>query len=214
MAKPNIREITRVCKWCGETFTFLSERGRARIFCGMKCNAASSMQTWKDKQDSRPKCKASGCDKPQKTSTQGYCAAHEARMRRTGEIALRPRPTRSKCTHGYMRVKRPDLPISDVHGWCYEHRAVLYDKIGDQGHCCHWCGISLTWGVTDVDHIDGIKDRNDPDNLVASCSGCNRSRGTLLPFLRRMTEDGYEQFLSLLPMMRASVPAPRSGSFD
>lgn len=70
-------------------------------------------------------------------------------------------------------------PLADG-GRLEEHRKVLYDKIGPGPHPCHWgCGKTLEWGGKSgiqADHLDGDRLNNDPDNLVASCGGCNVKR--------------------------------------
>lgn len=67
----------------------------------------------------------------------------------------------------------------------WEHRAVLFDRIGYGPHRCHWCGRCVRWvpgaggGGGDVlvaDHVDGDRRNNDPGNLVPSCQGCNAHR--------------------------------------
>lgn len=64
-----------------------------------------------------------------------------------------------------------------------EHRLVLFKKIGDGPHLCHWqCGKTLEWGAPKAtkifaDHIDGDVTNNHPQNLVPSCWLCNFRRG-------------------------------------
>lgn len=70
-------------------------------------------------------------------------------------------------------------PLASVVGQVLEHRKVLYDKIGNGVHPCHWCDKLLTWGgITGivVDHLDEVVLNNSPENLVASCVGCNTTR--------------------------------------
>jgi hypothetical protein len=72
-----------------------------------------------------------------------------------------------------------DHPLA-VGGRIYEHRKVLYDKIGPGPHLCHWrCGRLVNWGGTKglhTDHVDGVRTNNDPDNLVPACPSCNKLR--------------------------------------
>ena len=71
----------------------------------------------------------------------------------------------------------------------YEHRLVLFDKIGPWDHLCHWCNRLLQWSInTDsdsivVDHLDGNEWNNAPDNLVPSCRRCNVQRSIRPDFL-------------------------------
>lgn len=75
-------------------------------------------------------------------------------------------------------TKQHDHPLANGEGMVAEHRKVLFDKIGPGPHLCHWgCGRELDWGGCggiQADHLDGIKDNNDPKNLVPSCQSCNR----------------------------------------
>lgn len=69
----------------------------------------------------------------------------------------------------------------ELSGNAFEHRVVLWDKLGcqflDCEHSCHWCGKLLTWATIKADHIDGDGLNNDPENLVPSCNSCNICRG-------------------------------------
>jgi len=60
-------------------------------------------------------------------------------------------------------------------------RKVLYDKLGDGPHPCHWCGKALNWGdpyetKLYADHVNWDVEDNAPDNLVPACVGCNAAR--------------------------------------
>lgn len=84
---------------------------------------------------------------------------------------------------GYvMLLSQHSHPLADEDGKVYEHRKVLYDKIGPGPHECHWgCGKLLDWGGVEgvcVDHLDGDKENNSEKNLVPSCLPCNWSRHT------------------------------------
>lgn len=83
----------------------------------------------------------------------------------------------------YYLVNLPEHPLSHQHSVA-EHRFVLWEKLGcesvDCEHECHWgCGRVLTWGGREgiqADHLNGIKDDNNPENLVPSCLRCNMRR--------------------------------------
>lgn len=75
------------------------------------------------------------------------------------------------------------------YGKIYEHRLVLFDKIGPLDHECHWCGKWLCWSndcgsdSIVVDHLDSNEWNNDQDNLVPSCRRCNIQRSIRPDFL-------------------------------
>lgn len=56
---------------------------------------------------------------------------------------------------GYVMTLKPDHPEADKDGYVYEHRLVAEQKIGRQLE-----------RHERVHHINGIKDDNDPENLV------------------------------------------------
>ena len=69
--------------------------------------------------------------------------------------------------------------------YVYEHRLVLWNKIGPGEHRCHHgCGRVVAWkpgagarrGSLVVDHLDDNPHNNEPSNLVPSCNPCNQGR--------------------------------------
>lgn len=71
--------------------------------------------------------------------------------------------------------------------YALEHRLVAWEKYGSGPQRCVWCDCALHWAFRDpdpdcrpttvqVDHLDGDRFNNDPDNLVVSCSRCNTAR--------------------------------------
>lgn len=96
----------------------------------------------------------------------------------------------------------PDHPLSQEvskcgrYGKVYEHRLVLYNKIGDGKHQCNWCKKTLSWDGEEearivADHLDGNEWNNTPNNLVPSCWRCNFARATRPDFLTHC-EHGHE----------------------
>lgn len=102
-----------------------------------------------------------------------------------------------------------DHPLATAGNVVMQHRAVLLDKIGPGPHACYWnsrygCGkTQLEWGGQAgicVDHLDGDRLNNDPDNLVPCCIGCNTRRGSqslpdevVLTIQRRYAAGGVTQ---------------------
>lgn len=86
----------------------------------------------------------------------------------------------------YKFVWQPNHPLAHKRGIVREHRVILYEKIGDGIHKCHWCGKEIEWQtLTNIqsdslvpDHLDGNPQNNDPCNLVPSCNSCNSKRDT------------------------------------
>ena len=89
----------------------------------------------------------------------------------------------------------PDHPLADSTGQVWEHRKIVYDRIGDVVPPCELCGKPLTWQVAHIDHIDEDPSNNDPKNLRPLCSTCNTHRSMKLPLYlhkghRGITFDG------------------------
>jgi hypothetical protein len=75
----------------------------------------------------------------------------------------------------------PDHPLADKTGSVWEHRKVVYDRLGDTLPPCELCGKFLTWEIAHIDHIDVDTSNNDPANLRPLCSPCNTRRGVQMP---------------------------------
>ena len=104
-------------------------------------------------------------------------------------------------SEGYRLVRRPGHPLARRAGAVLEHRAVLFDAIGDGEHPCHWCHVPLTWKVTGrkriyVDHLDDNRLNNQRANLVPACLDCNARRGF-----------GRRQMVEFAPTVASAVEA-------
>lgn len=79
-----------------------------------------------------------------------------------------------------------DYPIASRGGRMPYHRFVLFETLGKPPYVtCQWCGYVLAWTtnlshasnlVVNADHLDGDTFNNSPNNLVPSCSWCNKNR--------------------------------------
>lgn len=110
---------------------------------------------------------------------------HYYRNRRHGcPLKVRAKVESSVRADGYVLLYRSH-PLASRAGVVYEHRAVLFDRIGSAPQKCHWCPKIVRWDRTHpvhddaliVDHLDDDKANNSPANLVPSCHVCNVRRG-------------------------------------
>lgn len=137
------------------------------------------------KKPGRPPCDLAGCDQP--LYARGLCVMHYNRLRKRGEVGgpgreRDPLGSGHVNEYGYRIIKAHGHPVATSQGKAYEHRVVLYEKLGQGPHPCHWCGKRMPWKggaavAINVDHLDGDRLNNSPDNLVASCLDCNTKRG-------------------------------------
>jgi len=74
-------------------------------------------------------------------------------------------------------VWRPGHPLANSGGRITRSRYVLYQKLGGRKNIvCEWCGCALTWETVCADHVNSDSQDDRPENLVASCRGCNANR--------------------------------------
>lgn len=125
-------------------------------------------------------CTVHDCGKPTRTLSASLCKKHYHRQYRTGTLELTAKRKDSyMSSHGYIILYAKDHPLTVSSSYVYEHRAVYYNKHGVGPFPCHWCSAVVGWHNLHIDHLDDDKANNSPDNLVASCPGCNTDRGRL-----------------------------------
>lgn len=136
-------------------------------------------------------CSREGCEKTAKST--GLCSMHCARFTRGGTFELRQ--TRKQLyvhSHGYLVEYDPCHPLANSIGEIYQHRRVYYDAHGDGPFLCKWCGIEVSWKTLNIDHLNDCKNDNELSNLAATCSPCNKARGTHKIVIRKTANRGLE----------------------
>lgn len=143
-------------------------------------------------------CQIVGCVKPSRT--RGWCNMHYTRWSRHGDplAIIRDGSSTSQASHGYIWARAAGHPLAMQNGGTYQHRLVLWDKIGPGSHPCAWCGDPVDWfGGTpatrlEVDHIDANRANNDPANLAPSCHHCNVNRNGIYKLKWTHCPNGHE----------------------
>jgi 5-methylcytosine-specific restriction endonuclease McrA len=125
-------------------------------------------------------CKVEDCERPARYKAACLCQKHYFRVWRYGT----PETTRNGkgrdhyvTPSGYVYVRRPGHPLALRSGLVSEHRAVVYDDIGEGPMCCELCGVSVAWDTVHIDHIDESTNNNVRSNLRPTCATCNTRRG-------------------------------------
>lgn len=148
-------------------------------------------------------CSIDECQSASRTRHGLLCEAHYYRQRRTGGFALAEISSEYSHSNGYKVRKAPAHPLARSNGWIFEHRIVAFEKYGEGPQACHWCGTALSWAEAVIDHLNEVKVDNRPENLVTSCSPCNRARGAMIPYLQRMLPERIAELVGTFGHMRA-----------
>ena len=164
--------IARTCPTCGATFDARTN-GRARTYCTTSCKRRRNYAG-----NTTKVCTLEGCEKPRYQGN-SLCVTHNGRRFKYGDTSV----TKSRIgteweqSHGYKLRGASAHPLADKRGAAYTHRLVLFEKVGDGTHPCHWCNTSLTWGINlTTDHLNDDRADNRPANLVPCCQSCNARR--------------------------------------
>ncbi len=139
-------------------------------------------------------CSVDGCSLSSRTILGRYCEMHYGRLRRNGNFDAPLRGRWSPNGDGYIVGYMPSHPMASSGGVISQHRMILFDHIGDGNHECHWCKRDIRWRATGpsklvVDHLDGVKSNNEPNNLVPSCHRCNSTRGLFQAWVAEHKDD-------------------------
>lgn len=163
-----------------------------RAYQAKECNRCFNIR----RNGAAGKCNIEGCDAPAIRRQGTQCEMHYYRARRTGTTNILKPSYRHITSAGYINIKDAGHPLAGINGWVYEHRAVLYLKLGPEDQHCFWCDEALKWANLVVDHLNEDKSDNHPDNLVAACNNCNRARGSLIPFLKRLQPRSLDELIA------------------
>jgi len=141
-------------------------------------------------------CSVASCRKAARSERGTLCDMHYHRLRRTGSAESRKYKEWTITQHGYVMKSNNSHPIASKSGYVYQHRAVLFDAIGEGLHHCHWCNGEVEWRAKGkrqlvVDHLDGNKINNNRLNLVPSCHKCNSTRGLFEAWVRKHKDDPF-----------------------
>jgi hypothetical protein len=147
-------------------------------------------------------CSVHKCKNPATRTGGRLCETHYYRERRTGSLDRSPIVGRYEVGSGYVLLLDPKHPLAGSNGHVYEHRYVAYEVRNGVCEPCFWCGTPLNWSDAVVDHLNEVKDDNSPGNLVIACNPCNRARGAMVPFLRRMRCEAVESFIRTVTVIR------------
>ena len=103
--------------------------------------------------------------------------------------------------YGYLirALQKRENGKSDSHGYAPVHRIVMHDKLGRK----------LRPGEV-VDHIDGDRLNNDPENLRVFASNAEHLKETLKGKVPNWTEEGFANMCAPRPHCRKTVSQPES----
>lgn len=149
-------------------------------------------------------CTVHKCSSPAVRIGHGLCEKHYWRVNHNKSFDLRPR-VQLQTEHGYRMIKDENHPLAQKsNGWAFEHRIVAYEKYGEGIQKCHWCSIELEWNQVVVDHLNEQKLDNRPENLVTACTPCNRIRGAMVSFIRKLSDEKLSHLIETFGFMRQS----------
>lgn len=155
-----------------------------------------------------PLCAVHKCGNVVVSRNNPHCDKHFGRLRRGADMYNdRVIGQRYTTAAGYVVNTNSSHPLSGRDKRVYEHRQKAYDAHGGQCPSCFWCGKSLSWDTSVVDHLDENKSNNNPDNLVVACNVCNRARGAMLPFIARVMNNRIDVLFAQIRLYRAAVQA-------
>lgn len=198
----NLKNKTKICHTCGKYFSYTISRGADRKHCSVKCRRRYQLELREKRFLTLPKCKTKGCDNRATRVGDGLCESCYYRLRRTGSTKKRKYNYRYLTKEGYIKLKKPEHPLAMARGMVFEHRAVVYDFYNGKPQACYWCGKKIGWDDVVIDHLNENKIDNKIENLIYSCNDCNRARGAMLPFVKKMKTNSFKIFIEEMQRQR------------
>jgi hypothetical protein len=199
---PVDRLRTRTCPTCRGGFSYPIGKGADRKHCSAACRVAHQKARRSARLTTMPQCSTPGCEGRATRIAAGQCEACYCRVRRTGTVDKTQPTYRYLTTAGYVVVVRPDHPLADAEGRVFEHRLVAFEAHTGP-ISCFWCERGLEWSGVCVDHLNETKNDNRLENLAISCNDCNRARGAMLPFIRRLKPGMIRTLMDWMLLYRA-----------
>jgi len=190
------------CVLCGNEFRYQIGKGNDKKYCSVECREKKHKILSVIRLDKLKKCKIDGCGNKATRVSYGLCETHYYRMRRTGTTDKKGFGFKYITNTGYVTIYKPEHPLAWKQGRVFEHRVVLYDHYGPGEQECFWCGKKLLWVDVIGDHLNENKQENVISNLVISCNDCNRARGAIIPFIRKMKVASLDKFIDIIRELR------------
>lgn len=200
------KPVTSACVTCGVEFTYTYTVGMRRKHCSTDCREQYKASRRPLIESRYPPCSVDGCESPACRVSAGLCEKHYGRKRRGVPLDAEPEfAYRYKTGAGYVVLGNSKHPLAKgIDARVHEHRVVAFDSHAGVCPGCFWCGVALDWERAVIDHLDENKENNTPSNLVVACSPCNRARGAMLPFIKRMTDSAFQTFIAQASKYRAA----------
>lgn len=206
LGKPKQGDLRgRICAVCAGSFSYVIRRGSDRRYCSDACRVVSRQRLREQKVLNAPTCLTAGCGKKSNPDYKnGLCIACYCYAWRTGKARdPRKKPYKLKTVKrsdgkSYRVLKVPGHPLAMSGGNVYHHRLVAYSARNGVCGPCYWCAAPLQWKQAIVDHLDEDGKNNEPSNLVVTCNKCNRARGAMLPFFRRLVYQRADELVALM----------------